>query len=137
MNENSASDGGAISPTHNSSLIAKETKFQNNRCSKDGGAIKAYLKCTLNITNSFYCMNKGTGSSGGAIFLGNDCNMTTKSSEFLQNSAVSGGGAIMVLDHSHYKDTGSLFQHNRASDVGKFNVINVEDAAPTVYFKYY
>ena len=105
--------------SHRNNLTASNISFEYNYCTRDGGAIKAYLHSSLHITNSLFHINKAQESNGGAIFLENQCNMTTESTEFIQNSAASGGGAIMVLDNSEYNDSGSFFHRNSASDNGK------------------
>ena len=117
-NNSAIKDGGVLFLTHHSTLLVdKNTVFDNNTCGTDGGAIRAYSNTTLNITNSYFIGNKA--SRGGVIFLENHCDMTMEDCIFSGNVAASGGGAIMVMGHSGYSDTGTSFNNNTASDASK------------------
>ena len=48
--------------------------------------------------------------------------LKTELSRFEENTAGTEGGAVVVLDHSSYTDTGSNFTGNKASDIGKIRM---------------
>ena len=46
--------------------------------------------------------------------------MSLASVQFVNNRAGSGGGAVMVLDHSELQDTGSIYIQNLARGFGEY-----------------
>ena len=40
--------------------------------------------------------------------------------EFVNNTAESGGGAVMILDHSELFDSGSIYMQNLARGFGEY-----------------
>ena len=107
VSQNSASaHAGALSLTDHSTLLVENTVFNNNTCVIEGGAIKANRNSTLNISNSSFTGNKALGSDGGGIYLADESWMVTTQCLFMNNTAAVSGGAILVIDHSTYYDSG-------------------------------
>lgn len=109
---NSAKNGGAIYNTSNATLninngenISYTDSFSENTATANGGAI--YNNGTLTLNNATFSENSSTGTDtfiidnytlggqGGAIFNGNDGNITVNgTTAFSDNTAGSSGGAI-------------------------------------------
>ena len=49
-------------------------------------------------------------------------NMSLASVQFVNNTAGSAGGAVMILDHSELLDTGSIYMQNLARGFGEYGV---------------
>ena len=47
-------------------------------------------------------------------------NMSLASVQFVNNTAGSGGGAVILLDHSELQDTGSIYMQNLARGFGEY-----------------
>ena len=112
--------GGAISTTGHNLLKFENSIFENDSCTVEGGAIRAHRNSSLTVSGSIFRNNIALGADGGAIFLESESELITVSCQFLGNTAALGGGAVMVLDHSSYNDTGSTFTSNTASDNGRY-----------------
>ena len=120
-NNTAHNQAGAIY-LHHSSLLVKNSVFINNLCGIEGGTISAYRNSTLEIFHSIFKNNKALGADGGAIFLEDESSLESDSCHFLGNTATLGGGAVTVVDHSSYTDTGSTFANNSAADNGRFTI---------------
>lgn len=128
--------GGAIQLTgagQTTIEYIKNSEFINNSSGSEGGAIQAYSGQVKLIENTLFKENKalsynGSSSSGGAISLGMDNYYVTKgikplilNSEFLNNEAVTNGGAIYLEDGSNKNEVyveGSKFVENTAGSYG-------------------
>ena len=116
---NSATNtAGVIYMRFNNSLIIQNTVFENNFCGMYGGAIEAIQLNYILLINSTFTENRSFGSNGGAIFLSNRNKMVSKNCTFRNNMAALEGGAIMITDSSSYRDVGSWFFNNSASNQG-------------------
>ena len=119
VNNSASQEVGAISLLQYSSLRMENSVFENNLCGVEGGAIRAHRISIMNIYNSTFKNNKALGADGGAIFLESDSRLVTDNCQFIGNTAALGGGAVMVVDHSSYTETGSTFTSNIAADNGE------------------
>ena len=63
---------------------------------------------------------KYLNTDGGAIKVHVHSVIHMTSVQFVNNTAGSGGGAVMVLDHSELQDTGSIYMQNLARGFGKY-----------------
>ena len=98
MIDNSAKqDGGSIFITDNSKLVIEDSVFTQRSCRKNGGAIIVHLKSNTSLA----------------------------SVQFVNNTAGSGRGAMMVLDYSELQDTGSVFMQNLARGFGEYGSTSV------------
>lgn len=72
------------------------------------------MHCTKPIK---WCMNGGTGSQGGAIYMANGTSLAIEDSSFVGNSASTGGGIFMsrVTDTYIYNN---YFYHNNVTQAG-------------------
>ena len=59
-------------------------------------------------------------TDGGAIKVHEHSVIHMASVQFVNNTAGSGGGAVMVLDHSELQDTGSIYIQNLARGFGEY-----------------
>lgn len=99
-------------------LNVKESMF--NKCtSKDGGAIYTKGNYLLEIAESIFTGNKGTGN-GGAIFAtdSRDEGISINSCSFESNTAGGNGGAIRVSSQNTLNIFDSTFTDNKASTFG-------------------
>ena len=124
-NNKAGQDGGVVSISSDSLLSLRDTILENNTCNGEGGVVKASWNITINIHNSSFASNKALASRGGAFVMENYCALNTEVSKFEENKAGTEGGAIVVLDHSLYSDTGSSFIGNMASDIGKILMYSI------------
>ena len=88
---NAAMNGGALKVTRRK-VTMKGCNMIDNSAKQDGGAIKVHVQSVIHMT----------------------------SVEFVNNTAGSGGGAVMVLDHSELLDNGSIFMQNLARGFGEY-----------------
>ena len=116
-NNTALKDGGAIKSDDISRINIYEASFSNNTAYGDGGAIKLDHNGNIRIESVSFYGNRAL--SGGAVALENSVTMETVRCWFEENTAVQVGGAVVVMDHSSCKDTGSSFISNRASDRGQ------------------
>ena len=88
---NTAMNGGALRVTR-IKITLKGCRMIDNSAKQDGGAIKVHVQTVINMA----------------------------SVQFVNNTAGSGGGAVMVLDHSELQDTGSIYIQNLARGFGEY-----------------
>ena len=122
VNNKAGGDAGVISISSDSTFLLRNTIVENNTCNGEGGAIKANWNTTITIYNSSFVTNKALASRGGTFVMESYCSLKTEMSRFEENTAGTEGGAVVVLDHSSYTDTGSNFTGNMASDIGKIRI---------------
>ena len=119
MNNSASNDAGVIYIIFATSLTIQNTVFDSNSCGVDGGAIYANQGNILLIDSNF-TENRSFYSDGGALYLALSSNVTSKNCTFGGNMAAMEGGAVVVTDRSTYRDIGSLFLENTASNSGKY-----------------
>ena len=122
VNNSASQDGGVCYVEYSSSLTIQNSSIKFNSCNREGGVIKTYRKTKADILNSSFVDNKSFQSSGGTIFMEDDCDIVSKNNEFSNNRAALKGGSVFILDHSSFKDAKSLFKNNIASDIGKLHI---------------
>ena len=118
-------DGGVCFMEFSSSLTIQYSLFESNSCAREGGVIKTYRKTKADISNSIFVDNKSFESSGGTIFMEDNCHIVSQNNEFNNSRASLKGGAVFILDHSSFSDAKSLFSSNIASDIGKLNILSI------------
>ena len=100
----------------NGKLAVLNSKFTNNTAKSNGGAIYASNTAVdLTIGNSVFVNN--SAKNGGAIYTLSPTSI--ESSEFVENTASSNGGAISIGDGNI---TSSLFEKNSANNGGAIYV---------------
>ena len=140
---------GVITLEQNSSLLVESSIFVNN--SYNGGVIRADGNCTLKMSYIIFENNKAQIGYGAAVFLGDKSRLETDSCRFIgnrakgggsiivvghssysytrsiftKNTAAFGGGAVMIIDHSSYTDTESTFMNNTVGDNGGGGAISI------------
>ena len=124
VNNSASQDGGVCFVEYSSSLTIQNSLIESNSCNREGGVIKTYRKTKADILNSTIVDNKSFESSGGTIFMEDDCYIVSKNNEFGNNRAALRGGSVFILDHSSFKDAKSLFRNNIASDIGKLHIFS-------------
>ena len=119
-------DGGALKLNKVSANIT-DNNFRSNSGNRGGAIIFACDQlCDLIIGNSVFYNNKAV--DGGGIFYGctkSNCNFTIKNSNFEENYANIGGGAVNwndtkpVITNSNFRDNSAVY----ANDIGSFPAI--------------
>ena len=125
IKDSSSNQGGAIH-IMSGTVTVENTTFANNTA-KSGGAIYHNAgSSTLTIGDSTFEDNKatsaGTAGGAGAIHM-NAGKLVVDNTDFNDNTAVSTGGAINVVNFANAVTvTGSRFNRNSASDGGAVHV---------------
>ncbi len=121
-NQDSDTDGGALTVTNGETATVKDAVFESNKVNKAGswgGAI--WNKGTLTVSGSTFDKNQTNtedhddtyGNSGGAIGSGTGSSLNIVDSTFTNNVAFNDGGAIGSFGALNI--TGSHFESNSAS----------------------
>ena len=125
INNSAGEDGGAVSYSMVSvesdfkgSVLLTDSHLNSNRAGRDGGAIQVeYAQITMKRCS---LSNNEAQQDGAAIKVHVQSVIHMTSVEFVNNTAGSGGGAMMVLDHSELQDTGSIYMQNLARGFGEY-----------------
>ena len=129
---NSAEYGGAITATsEDSSYVAgavayiNDCVFEDNDCTKNGGAIYVARKAMLNVYESEFRKNTSSNTEygGGAIYFtgsfGEFANVT-----FVENASIYNGGAIAVYSNSQVTISDLIANGNVANKYGGAVYVN-------------
>ena len=121
-NNQAKQNGGAINIYTGSEKIGpKNILIDNNftgNTAMNGGALRVIRR---KVTLKGCCMiDNSAKKDGGAIKIDVLSVIHMASVQFVNNTAGSGGGAVMVLDHSELLDTGSIFMQNLARGFGEY-----------------
>lgn len=132
---NNAGWGGAIAHASNGIMDIKNSTFDNNTATHQGGAILSLRNnadkdaIVLNIENAVFNKNEATEEGGAvwsgskttianSIFDGNKTTGTTLSETPNFNTDDEGGGAVFVGSNSVTSIAGSTFTNNQSGTVG-------------------
>jgi hypothetical protein len=110
-------------------LTIQDSGFENNHGSI-GGAVFNGINATAMIENSFFNQNvaeTANGGEGGGGGIGNLGDLTISSSQFFENFAVEGGGAIANAQNGSTTITNSVFTLNSAGLEGGGAIYNIDN----------
>lgn len=123
----STKSGGAISATSGAKVNLLTTSLFDNQAVESGGAVYFDAGKLLNVVNSTFGGNLSSiatlGNGGGAIRAGGDfASVYVGGSDFIGNTTVSEGGAILVINAAGTARTvvfeDDLFKANKATNPG-------------------
>jgi predicted outer membrane repeat protein len=119
LQKDTAQDGGAIYNNYSNLTIVNTTITENIAHNSGGGIYNRSGK--LNVNQVAFSTNKAVNGSGGAIYAVWDT-LSFANSEFKQNSALIGGGALN-LANSYAESKENKFYENNAQNGGAINAM--------------
>ena len=113
-------DGGAFDIDQGAAVVMVGTTFENNRADDAGGAINTQQTSDLALVDCIFDGNVASefpdsDSTGGAVRIRFDSNLTASGTQFLNNNAEADGGALR-LEGGNHDLSGNTFADNVSVD---------------------
>ncbi|MCP3875930.1 MAG: hypothetical protein GY699_22605 [Desulfobacteraceae bacterium] len=124
---NEAENGGAICNLSSDPVKVTGSDFTGNRANEKGGGFYG----ASNSSGSFFnfCFFESNGArSGGGMFLSNS-NIWVVNNQFINNTAIGGGGLSIKNQDEQVFITGSIFKENLATSGA---ALYIENASPEI-----